>query len=103
MAFLVRSWGHDISVVHDGTAALERIADFKPEAALVDIGLPDMNGYELARRLRSGSNGSNLHLIAITGYGRAEDRATARDAGFDVHLVKPAEPAELERVLATGR
>jgi two-component system CheB/CheR fusion protein len=103
MAFLVRSWGHDVSVVHDGTAALERIADFKPEAALVDIGLPDMNGYELARRLRSGSNGSNLHLIAITGYGRAEDRATARDAGFDVHLVKPAEPAELERVLATGR
>jgi two-component system CheB/CheR fusion protein len=102
-ALLVRSWGHDVTVVHDAAAALDHIAAFRPEAALVDIGLPDMNGYELARRLRAGSNGSNLQLVAMTGYGRAEDRAAARDAGFDVHLVKPAEPAELEKVLAHGR
>jgi CheY-like chemotaxis protein/two-component sensor histidine kinase len=103
MALLVRLWGHEVHVVHDATAALDRIDDFKPEAALVDIGLPGMNGYELARRLRAASNGSNLQLIAMTGYGRAEDRAAAREAGFDVHLVKPAEPDELERVLAKGR
>jgi two-component system CheB/CheR fusion protein len=82
---------------------LDRIDDFKPETAVVDIGLPGMNGYELAGRLRAASNGSNLQLIAMTGYGRAEDRAAAREAGFDVHLVKPAEPDELERVLAKGR
>jgi CheY-like chemotaxis protein len=72
-----------------------------PETALLDIGLPDMDGYALARRLRAQTNGS-LQLVAMTGYGRTEDRNAARDAGFDVHLVKPAEPHELARVLASG-
>ena len=75
----------------------------QPETALLDIGLPDMDGYALARRLRAQDTSGNLQLVAMTGYGRAEDRAAARDAGFDVHLVKPAEADELARVLATGK
>jgi len=103
MALLIRSWGHEVSMVNDAASALERAVIFDPEAALIDIGLPDMNGYELARLLRASSNGSELHLVAMIGYGRAEDRAAAREAGFDVHLVKPAETDELERVLSQGR
>jgi two-component system CheB/CheR fusion protein len=101
MAMLIRSWGHEAAVAHTAMSALELAQQFVPETALLDIGLPDMDGYALARRLRAQTNGS-LQLVAMTGYGRTEDRNAARDAGFDVHLVKPAEPHELARVLASG-
>jgi CheY-like chemotaxis protein len=103
MAMLIRSWGHEANVAHSAMSALEIAERFAPETALLDIGLPDMDGYALARRLRAQDTSGNLQLVAMTGYGRAEDRAAARDAGFDVHLVKPAEADELARVLATGR
>ena len=100
MASLVGAWGHEVSVAHDAPEALELAATFKPDTALVDIGLPGMNGYELAKRWRATPDGQKLTLIAMTGYGRAEDRLAAREAGFNVHLVKPAQLVELENLLA---
>ena len=72
----------------DGPSALEAAARIKPRVALVDIGLPGMDGYELARRLRS-AHPDGMKLVAVTGYGQDSDRAQSREAGFDAHLVKP--------------
>lgn len=102
MAALVRAWGHEAAVAHNAVDALSVAASFEPDTALVDIGLPGMDGYELARRWRASSGDRRLQLVAITGYGRAEDRNAAREAGFDVHLVKPAELTELEELLASA-
>ena len=81
--------GHDSAVAHDGAAALELARAFHPQVALLDIGLPVMDGYELARRLRAQHDGAPLRLIALTGYGQEDDRARSQEAGFDHHLVKP--------------
>ena len=81
-------------------SALALAARDVPEVALVDIGLPDMDGYELARRLRSSAGGSIL-LVALTGYGQSEDRRHALDAGFDLHFTKPVETDRLEAAIAT--
>jgi two-component system CheB/CheR fusion protein len=103
MAMLIRAWGHEAAVAHTALSGLEIAEQFGPQTALLDIGLPDMDGYALARRLRARDPSGNLQLVAMTGYGRSEDRAAARAAGFDVHLVKPADPDELNRVLANGK
>jgi two-component system CheB/CheR fusion protein len=102
MAGLVRAWGHEVAVAHDAIEALALASTFAPDTALVDIGLPGMNGYELARRWRATPGYQDLRLVAVTGYGRTEDRHAAREAGFDIHFVKPAELAELEQLLASG-
>jgi CheY-like chemotaxis protein len=81
--------GHDVRVAHSGTAALAMAADFTPAIAILDMGLPDMDGFTLARRLRASGLPSELLLIAITGYGQLEDRQRAVQAGFDLHLTKP--------------
>lgn len=98
MAMLLKRWGHDIIHASDGTAALELAAKHRPEVALVDIGLPGMNGYEVAREVRS-KLGQSVVLIALTGYGQPEDKERALRAGFDLHLVKPVQPELLSRVL----
>jgi CheY-like chemotaxis protein len=100
---LVERWGHDVRAVHEGEAALRAARAFHPEGVLVDIGLPGMDGYEVARRLRNGrdpgrANGSPL-LIAISGYGRDADRATGLEAGFEHYLVKPPDPDVLRDLL----
>ena len=100
MALLLRTWGHEVLVALDAVEALTLALSFKPQTALVDIGLPGMDGYELARRLRADPQHRQLHLVAMTGYGRAEDQSAARKAGFDMHFVKPAELDELEKLLA---
>ncbi|HET9390982.1 MAG TPA: ATP-binding protein, partial [Steroidobacteraceae bacterium] len=100
LALLARSWGHEVAVARDGPSALALAERFQPERALVDIGLPGMNGYELGRRLRDAHR--RLYLIAMTGYGRQTDREAAHAAGFDLHLVKPANLEELEKLLADG-
>ncbi len=100
LALVARSWGHETAVARDGPSALAVAKDFQPECALVDIGLPGMNGYELGRRLRDAHR--HLYLVAMTGYGRHEDRKMARTFGFDLHLVKPADLDELRNLLANG-
>ena len=81
--------GHDAKLAYDGPGAVEVALAFKPQVALLDIGLPGMNGYELARQLRQRPGGRDMALIALTGYGQAEDRRKSREAGFDHHLTKP--------------
>ena len=102
MALIARSWGHEVATARDGTEALAVAKIFRPDAVLVDIGLPGMDGYELAQRLRGQFDGHEprLLMIAMTGYGRTEDREAAHAAGFDVHMVKPANMQELRGVLA---
>ena len=101
MALVARSWGHEVATARDGTEALAVAKSFRPDTALVDIGLPGMDGYELAHRLRRQLNGQQLQLVAMTGYGRSEDREAADAAGFDIHMVKPADLEQLRRVLAS--
>jgi two-component system, chemotaxis family, CheB/CheR fusion protein len=103
LALLARSWGHEVAVAHDGPGALALAESFAPESVLIDIGLPGMDGYELARRFREQPRYRDLVLVALTGYGREEDRYAAHTAGFDDHLVKPAEIEALEGVLAHDR
>jgi CheY-like chemotaxis protein len=103
LALLARSWGHEVAVAHDGPGALVLAERFAPESVLVDIGLPGMDGYELARRFREQPGYRDVVLVALTGYGVEEGRSAARAAGFDRHLVKPAEIEALEALLANGR
>jgi signal transduction histidine kinase/CheY-like chemotaxis protein len=100
VAVLLRDDGHEVRVANDGLSALKIAEDFKPNAAVLDIGLPGLNGYELARQLRSHRNAGELLLIATTGYGQPEDRERAQAAGFDCHLVKPLDPHALSTMLA---
>jgi signal transduction histidine kinase/ActR/RegA family two-component response regulator len=90
--------GHQVEAVYSGKGALDAIATFGPEVVLLDIGLPEMDGYEVAQRIRAG--GSCVRLVALTGYGQAEDIERTRSAGFDAHLVKPVDFGALERSLA---
>ncbi|MFZ6876386.1 chemotaxis protein CheB [Undibacterium sp. Di27W] len=99
VAELLRSWGHDVILAYDGFAALEVASTFTPEVALLDIGLPTMNGHELAVKLRQKISGK-LFLIAVTGYGRPSDYKSSADSGFDVHLVKPISFGPLQVLLA---
>ena len=103
LATLLEAHGHLVSVEYDGTSGLARALRERPEVMLLDIGLPDMDGHELARRLRASPDTANAMLIALTGYGQSEDRERARQAGFDRHLVKPADLSELLRILAEVR
>jgi CheY-like chemotaxis protein len=82
--------GHDPHVARDGPQALERAEALRPEAVLLDIGLPGLNGYEVCRRLRAEPWGEEMAIIAVTGWGQDEDRRRSASAGFDAHLVKPA-------------
>jgi two-component system CheB/CheR fusion protein len=102
LALLARSWGHEVAVASNGPAALEIADRFQPQRALVDIGLPGMDGYEVARRLRAAAQHPDFYLVAMTGYGQAQDRERTRAAGFNQHLVKPGDPDELREVLARG-
>jgi len=92
--------GHTVEAAADGAEALDIVRDKDPDVALVDIGLPGIDGYEVARRIRAGQGPRPL-LIALTGYGQPEDRRRATEAGFDSLLVKPVDPAALSGLLAT--
>ncbi|HEY5675759.1 MAG TPA: response regulator, partial [Myxococcales bacterium] len=99
LADVLAAMGHRTRVASDGPSALQAAAEFDPEIALLDVGLPVMDGYELVRRLRVGR--PQLHAVALTGYGQAEDRRRAREAGFAAHLVKPISIETLVSVLAS--
>jgi signal transduction histidine kinase len=99
----LKSLGHETCIAYDGATALDLAAQFAPDVALLDIGLPVMDGYEAARRLRSQLGDRTPLLIAITGYGQESDRARSRSAGFDAHLVKPIDLATLANHIANAR
>ncbi len=92
--------GHHITLAHDGVGALVQMQTRSPETIILDIGLPGMDGYEVARRIRRGEHGSHVQLIALTGYGQEEDRQHALLAGFDHHLIKPVDIPELKKLLS---
>ena len=97
---LIQELGSDVAVANDGEEAVEMAHAFHPDVAVLDIGMPKMDGYEAARRIRRESGGRRVKLVALTGWGQAEDRRRAREAGFDAHLVKPVNLAVLEALLA---
>ena len=100
---LLSMLGNNTRVVHSGFEALEAAHEFKPEAILLDIGLPDMDGYETAKMIRETPEGRNVTIVAVTGWGQQEDRERARLAGFDHHVVKPADSKQLMEILSTVR
>jgi len=103
LAELLQAQGFETRVARDGTDALDAAADFKPALALIDIGLPQMDGYELARRLRATKGLENLRLVALTGFGQASDLARAAEAGFDAHLLKPVSLERLDEATRLAR
>jgi len=102
LEMLVQLWGHEVRTAHTGPAALAEAAIYRPEVVLLDIGLPGMDGYEVAQRLRKLDGLEKVVLIAITGYGQEDDRRRSREAGVDQHLVKPVDPIQLQEVLAAA-
>lgn len=102
LAELLQLQGFETRVARDGADALEAAVDFKPALALIDIGLPRMDGYELARRLRDTAGFENLRLVALTGFGQAGDLARAKEAGFEAHLLKPVSLERLDAVIRSA-
>jgi PAS domain S-box-containing protein len=101
LAVLLRLYGHDVRLAHDGEAALEEARSFRPDVMFLDISLPKMDGYEVARRLRLEPGMGGLTLVAMTGYGQEEERRRTREAGFDSHLVKPVDFDMLQELLSS--
>lgn len=102
MTVLLELWGHEVRIAHSGREALAIAAGYRPDAVLLDIGLPEMDGYEVATRLRRIPEWTGVMLVAVTGYGHDEDRRRCRETGFDHHLIKPVDPVKLESLLATA-
>lgn len=101
MAALLAMYGHEVRTAHDGLDALAEMSRFQPDVAILDIGMPKMNGYSVAKHIRSRSNEAQPLLIAVTGWGQDEDRRRSKAAGFDHHLVKPVDPAALSALLSS--
>ena len=99
LALLLALAGHETHVAHDGPEALTRADALRPDAVLLDLGLPGLSGYEVCRRLRVEPWAREIPIIAITGWGQDDDRQRSKDAGFDAHLVKPVVFAELTALL----
>jgi two-component system, sensor histidine kinase len=98
---LISLWGHTVSMAADGVAGLELVLRERPDVALIDVGLPLMNGYEVAKAIKAVIP-AGTKLVAVTGYGQPGDKAAAAEAGFDMHLLKPIEPQALQKLLATN-
>jgi len=99
MSMLLEMWGHEVAFAFDGPSALETAEQWQPEAVFLDIGLPGMDGYEVAERLRELPHAKDAVLIAITGYGQDDDRLRSVRAGIDHHLVKPVAPDALRSLI----
>ena len=98
---LLQASGHDVQTAHDGPTAVQAALDYRPDVMLLDIGLPGLNGYEVAKRIRQQPDLKNVVLVALTGYGQEADRQTSLQAGFNQHMVKPARFDQLQQILAT--
>ncbi|HXT60179.1 MAG TPA: PAS domain S-box protein [Pirellulales bacterium] len=101
LEMMLKFMGNEVRTAHDGLEGLEAAAAFAPEAILMDIGMPELNGYEACRRMRQEPWGKNIVIVALTGWGQDEDKRRSREAGFNGHLVKPVEPAAIEKLLAS--
>jgi CheY-like chemotaxis protein len=103
MCMLLRSLGHDVRSAADGLEALAVAETFRPDVILLDIGLPGLNGYGVARHIRQQAWGKEMSIVAVTGWGQLDDRRKSMDAGFNLHMVKPVDMSELMNVLASVR
>ena len=101
LALLVTESGHDVRTAYDGSTVLEAALDYRPNVVLLDIGLPGLNGFEVAKQLRQQPSLQNAVLVAMTGYGGVNDLQRSFDAGFDHHLVKPGDFAKVMQILTT--
>ena len=102
LAMLVQESGHDVRTVYEGTSVVEVALDYRPNVVLLDIGLPGLNGFEIAKRIRQQPALQKVVLVAMTGYGQESDRQRSHEAGFDHHLVKPGDFGRLLEILATS-
>jgi CheY-like chemotaxis protein len=100
MSALVQAMGGEAATAYSGRDGLQRAAEFNPDVVLLDIGMPEMDGYETCRRLRAHPAGEAAYIVAVTGWGQLSDRERALAEGFDGHLTKPADPRTLEGLLA---
>jgi CheY-like chemotaxis protein len=96
---LLRIMGNDTRTAYDGQEGVDAVEELRPTVVLLDIGLPKLNGYDACRRIREQPWGRDIFIVALTGWGQEEDRRRSHEAGFDHHLVKPVEPATLEKLL----
>jgi PAS domain S-box-containing protein len=103
LSMLFRGFGHETRVAHDGMRALELAEEFQPDVMILDIGMPELDGYEIARRIRVRPWARDVLLVALTGWGQASDREQAAHAGFDTHVVKPADPYKLQQIVVGHR
>jgi CheY-like chemotaxis protein len=101
LAMLLQTSGHTVHVANDGAAALELAARVRPDIAVLDIGMPGLSGYEVAKRIRCEAWGARMTLIAVTGWGQEEDKREALAVGFDYHVTKPMDPTYLESIFAS--
>lgn len=99
LAMMLRLSGHQVDVAYNGMCALARVRANQPDVVLCDLGLPELSGFDFARAIRR-EHGKSIVLVAISGYAEPEDVRQSRDAGFDAHLAKPAQAADLEKLLA---
>jgi CheY-like chemotaxis protein len=99
---VLRAAQHEVVICHDGRGCLEKARDWMPDVAILDIGMPHLNGYEVAAQLRALPGGDKLLLIALTGWGTATDVALASSSGFNIHLTKPADLVRLLELLSGG-
>ena len=97
---LLRIWGHDVRLAHDGPGAIEAARDYRPEVILLDIGLPGMDGFAVARQLKTEGLQTRM-LVALTGYGEQTDKQRSQQAGFHHHLVKPVDPEALQKLIGS--
>ena len=102
LAFILRAAGHEVTTAYDGQSAIELADATRPDVVLLDIGMPEVSGYDVARAIRRESWGRNMRLVALTGWGQADHRRRSLEVGFDDHLVKPVEMDVLEEVLQVG-
>jgi CheY-like chemotaxis protein len=99
LAMILEYMGHEVATAFEGLEAVKRVETFQPDVALLDLGMPMMDGYEAAQRIRENPQWRSVRLVALTGWGQEEDRQRTREAGFDAHLVKPVDRAALEKLL----
>jgi CheY-like chemotaxis protein len=102
LAMLLRMLGHVVAIANDGAGALTMAGDFRPDVGILDIGLPQLNGYELAKQIRQQPWGKDVVLVALTGWGQEQHRRRSAESGFNHHLTKPVEFDVLQQILAAA-